>query len=126
MSDSPADGGAAGEVPDHELTRVLHEHGQVLEEQSRTLLATGAASVSVPGALLHARLRIPRRWRKGLLEVTAEDPSSGAALGASAIPLDRPGRRRGSMPLVDELAVRLAAEVAHGPAAEANGPQGGR
>lgn len=89
MGDSWADGAEAGEVVDHELTRVLHEHAQVLEEQSRALVTTGAASISVPGVLLHARLRIPRRWRKGLLEITSEDPSSGVALGTSSSPLSR-------------------------------------
>jgi hypothetical protein len=76
---SPAEG---AEVVDHELTRILHVHGQVLEEQSRTLVITGAASICMPGILLRARLRVPRRWRKGLLEVTSEDPSSGEALAS--------------------------------------------
>jgi len=77
VADSPGDDAEAGDIPDHELTRVLQEHGQALEEQSRALLATGAASISVDGLLLHARLRVPRRWRKGLLELTLEDPASG-------------------------------------------------
>jgi hypothetical protein len=120
MGDSRADGAEAGEVVDHELTRVLHEHAQVLEEQSRALVTTGAASISVPGVLLHARLRIPRRWRKGLLEITSEDPSSGVALGTSSSPLSRAGRSHGSLPLIDEVTIKLACEVVYGPSAQVN------
>jgi hypothetical protein len=118
MADSRTDGAEGGEVFDHELTRVLHEHGQLLAEQSRALVTTGAASISVPGTLLHARLRIPRRWRKGLLEITSEDPSSGAALGISSSPLSRAGRSHGSLSLIDEVTVRLALEVVYGPSAQ--------
>jgi hypothetical protein len=117
MADSRADGAEAGEVVDHKLTRVLHEHGQLLEEQSRILVTTGAASISVPGALLHARLRIPRRWRSGLLEITSEDPSSGAALGNSSSRLNRARRSRGS--LIDQVTIQLALEVVYGPSAQA-------
>jgi len=69
MEDGPDD----GEVFDHELTRVLREHDQMLEEQSLALLAAGATSISVPEVILHARLRAPRRWRPGLLALTSED-----------------------------------------------------
>jgi hypothetical protein len=120
MGDSWADGAEAGEIVDHELTRVLHEHAQVLEEQSRALVMTGAASISVPGVLLHARLRIPRRWRKGLLEITSEDPSSGVALGTSSSPLSRAGRSHGSLSLIDEVTIELACEVVYGPSAQVN------
>ena len=90
VGDDPAAGGETAEIFDDELTRVLQEHG--LQEQSRALLTTGAASIAVPGMMLHARLRIPRRWRKGLLEVTTEDSASGAVLGTSSSPLSRAGR----------------------------------
>jgi hypothetical protein len=118
MGDSPAGGEEAGEVFDHELTRVLREYGPVLEEQSRALLTTGAASISVPGVLLRARLRIPRRWRKGRLEVRSEDPATGAELGNSARPVRRAGRSHGSLSLIDEITVELALEVVYGPAAQ--------
>jgi hypothetical protein len=118
MGDSRADGAEADEVVDHELTRVLHEHGQLLEEQSRALVTTGAASISVPGMLLHARLRLPRRWRKGLLEITSEDPSSGAALGTSSSPLSQAGRSHGSLSLIEEVTIQLAFEVVYGPSAQ--------
>lgn len=118
MGDSPADGAGAGEVFDHELTRVLHEHGQVLEEHSRALLTAGAASVTVPGVMLHARLRIPRRWRKGLLEVTSEDPASGEVLGSSSRTLARAGSSRGSLSLIEEITTHLALEVVYGPSAQ--------
>jgi hypothetical protein len=118
MGDDPADGAEGGEVVDHELTRVLHEYGQVLEEQSRALLTAGAASIPMPGMMLHARLRVPRRWRQGLLEVTAEDPASGEVLGSSSSPLGRAGRSHGSLPLINEITIRLASEVVYGPSAQ--------
>jgi hypothetical protein len=97
----------AADIPDRELTRVLREHGPLLEEQIRALLATGAAEIAVPRLLLHARMRSPRRWRKGLLEVTSEDPFTGATL-ASTSPL-----RRTPWPpsLTQEIAIRLALEI---------------
>ena len=106
------------EVVDHELTRVLHEHGRLLAEQSRALVTTGAASISLPRTLLHARLRIPRRWRKGLLEITSENPSSGIALGTSSSPLSRADRSHGSLSLIDEVTIQLAFEVVYGPSAQ--------
>jgi hypothetical protein len=118
MDDSRTDRAEAGQVVDHELTRVLHEHGQLLAEQSRALVTTGAASISVPRTLLHARLRIPRRWRKGLLEITSEDPSSGEALGTSSSPLSRAGRSHRSLSLIDEVTIQLAFEVVYGPSAQ--------
>jgi hypothetical protein len=124
MGDDPADGAEPGEVFDHELTRVLREDGQVLEEQSRDLLRTGAASIAMSGMLLHARLRIPRRWRKGLLEVTSEDPASGELLGSSSSPLARIGRNHGSLSLIHEITIELALEVVYGPAAQVKGGEG--
>jgi hypothetical protein len=124
MGNDPADGVEAGEVFDHELTRVLHEHGQVLEEQSRALLTAGAASIAMPEVMLRARLRIPRRWRQGLLEVTAEDPASGEVLGSSSSPLGRIGRNHGSLSLIDEIAIRLAFEVVNGPSAQVKDGEG--
>ena len=111
MTDSPADDAEAGDTPDHELTRVLQQHGQVLEEQSRALLATGAASISIDGLRLEARLRAPRRWRKGLLELTLENPSSGETLSTSAGPLDRTRRGHGPLSLIDQITIRLALQV---------------
>jgi hypothetical protein len=121
MGDSPADG---AEIVDHDLTRVLHVHGQVLEEQSQALVTTGAASICVPGMLLHARLRIPRRWRKGLLEITSEHPSSGKALGTSTIPLGRAGHSHGSLSLIEEITIRLAGQVADEPSAQEEDSEG--
>jgi hypothetical protein len=102
-------GTESDEVFDHELTRVLQEHGQMLEEQSRVLLAKGAASIELPGVVLQARLRAPSRYRKGLLEIRSED-SNGGELGTSSRPLDRAGRERGSLSLTEEIAVDLALE----------------
>jgi hypothetical protein len=99
------------DIPDHELTRVLREHGPLLEEQTGALLATGAADIAVPGLLLHARLRPPRRWRKGLLEVTSEDPFTGATLGTTS-----PLRRTPWPPsLTREIQINLAMEIVHRP-----------
>lgn len=110
------------EIFDHELTRVLAVHGPELEETSRTLLATGAASLTRPEMILRLRLQVPRRWRRGLLEITAEDPASGAVLGRSASPLGRRGRD--SRALIQEITIDLGMELAHGrPGA---GPQSGQ
>ena len=124
MGDGPVDGGEAGEVFDQELTRVLHEHGQVLERQSRVLVTTGAALISVPGVMLRARLRIPRRWRKGLLELTSEDPANGEVLGRSSCLLDRVGSDHESLSLIDQITIHLALEVVYGPSAQAKGGGG--
>jgi hypothetical protein len=121
MGDSPADGAETSEVFDHELTRILHEHGQVLKEESQALLTTGSASISVPGVMLRARLRTPRRWRQGLLEVEAEDPASGEVLGSSSSPLGRIGSNRGSLSLIDEITIDLALEIVYGPSAQVKG-----
>jgi hypothetical protein len=109
------DGTDTGEVFDQELTRVLREHGQMLEEQSLALLAAGATSISVPGVILRARLRAPRRWRHGLLALTSEDPASGEVLGTSSSPLRRTGRNHGSLSLIEEITTRLALQLAYGP-----------
>ena len=112
------DGPDNGEVIDHELTRVLREHGQMLEEHSLALLATGVTSISVPGVTLHARLRVPRRWRPGLLALTSEDPASGEVLGTSSSPLRRTGRIHGSLSLIEEITIHLALQLAYGPPAQ--------
>jgi hypothetical protein len=116
MEDGPADGAESDEIFDHEVTRVLREHG--LEEESRVLLTAGAASIAMPGVILDARLRMPRRWRKGLLEVTSRDRASGEVLGTSSRPLDRAGRSHGALSLADEIAIDLALEVVYGTGAQ--------
>jgi|SRR5580692_470454 hypothetical protein len=103
---------AAGEIFDQELTDVLAAYGRELQEQSRVLIATGAASISTPRVILRARLRVPRRWRHGLLEIAALDPASGSVMGGSATTLSRPGPDRAS--LVRELTIHLGMELAHG------------
>ncbi len=107
---------------DHELTRVLAVHGPELEETSRILLATGTASITRPEVILRVRLRVPRRWRRGLLEITVEDPASGAVLGRSASPLGRPGLD--GMALIQEITIDLGMELAHRHLGA--GPQSGR
>jgi hypothetical protein len=116
MGDSPADGAEADEVFDHEVTRVLREYG--LEEKTRALLTAGAASIATPGVMLHARLRMPRRWRKGRLDVTSRDRASGEDLGFSSRPVGRTGRSHGALSLADEIAIDLALEVVYGPGAQ--------
>jgi hypothetical protein len=112
MEHDPPDGAEAGEVFDHELTHVLQKHERMLDEHSQALLATGATSITTPETTLRARLRAPSRWRRGLLEIAAEDPVSGEVGGSSSIPLDRAGRNRRS--LADEIAIHLGFELAHG------------
>lgn len=99
------------EVFDHELTNVLQAEGKALEAKSEALLATGVASITRPGLVLHARLRVSR-WRRGLLEITAEDPVSGEVRGSSSTVLSQTGRNRAS--LVGEITINLGLEIAHG------------
>jgi hypothetical protein len=96
----------ADEVFDHELTNVLQARGQELEELSQQLLATGAGSIAGPGVLLHARLRAPRWWRRGSLEISAEDSVSGEISRGSWSLGGATGRDRES--LIREITVDLA------------------
>jgi hypothetical protein len=114
MEQDPPDAVDASDVFDHELTRVLQVHGQALEKQSRALLATGEASIAVPGVILRARLRAPRRWRRGLLETATENPATGAVTHSSSRPAGRAGHDRAS--LLREITIDLALELTYGPA----------
>ena len=102
----------AGEIFDQELTDVLAAHGQELEEQSRVLLATGTGSITRPWVVLRIRLQVPRRWRRGLLEIAAHDPASGTVMGGSSMTLGRQGPDSAS--LIREITIRLGMELAHG------------
>jgi len=112
MELDPPDDAEVEEVFDHELTRVLREHGDALEEQSRTLLTTGAVSIASPGVMMHAKLRFSRWRRRGLLEVATEDPLNGEVGHSYCITLSEAGRDRAS--LVQEITIHLACEIAHG------------
>ena len=109
MEPDPPD---ADEVFDQELTDVLAAHGEELEEKSRALLATGAATITRPGVILRPTLQAPRRWRHGMLKITAEDPASGEARGGSYLTLNRGSRTSPS--LAREITIHLAMELAHG------------
>jgi hypothetical protein len=111
MEHDQPDATEPGEVFDYELTSVLQAEGEMLEQHSEALLATGAVSITRPGVILHATLRLPR-WRRGLLEVTAEDPVSGEVIGSSGAVLSKRGQDHES--LVRELTISLALELAHG------------
>ncbi len=102
----------AGEVFDHELTHVLRARGHELEELSRNLLVTGAGSIAGPGVILRARLRVPRWWRRGSLEIDTEDCVSGEVTRGSSSPLGKTGRDRES--LIMKITIDLALELAHG------------
>jgi hypothetical protein len=117
MEQDPSDAVDASDVFDHELTRVLQVHGHALEKQSRTLLATGEASIAVPEVILRARLRAPRGWRRGLLEIATENPVTGAITHSSSRPTGRAGHDRAS--LLREITIDLALELTYGPASGA-------
>jgi hypothetical protein len=102
----------AGEIADQELTDVLAAYGEELEEQSRVLIATGSASITRPWVILRARLQVPRRWRRGRLEIAAHDPASGTVMGASSITLGRQAPRSAS--LIRGITIQLGMELAHG------------
>jgi hypothetical protein len=112
MEHDPADAAPAEEVFDHELASVLEARGTESEGQGRVLLATGAVSVAGRGVILHARLRLSRWRRRGWLEIAAEDPVSGNVKGTSPVAVGHAGRNRAS--LIEEIAIHLAAELAHG------------
>jgi hypothetical protein len=115
MEQDPApDAAGASDVFDHELTRVLQVHGQALEKLSRALLATGDASIALPGVILRARLRAPRWWRRGLLETSTENPVTGAITHTSSRPAGQAGHDRAS--LLREITIDLALELTYGPA----------
>jgi hypothetical protein len=96
----------AGEAFDHELTDVLQARGHELEELSQQLLATGAGSIAGPGVILRARLRAPRWWRRGSLEISTEDSVSGEVRRGSWSLGRAAGRDRES--LIMEITVDLA------------------
>jgi hypothetical protein len=114
MGGDSADG-ADDEVIDHALTRVLAKHGPMLDKQARVLIATGVATVTVPGMTLQAQLRPPKRWRGGLLEYQVQDLATGQVTGASSITLRRAGGHHRPMSLADEVAVHLAMGIVYGP-----------
>jgi hypothetical protein len=95
-----------GEAFDHELTHVLQARGHELEELSQKLLATGTGSIAGPGVILRARLRAPRWWRRGSLEISAEDSVSGEVRRCSWSLARAAGRDRES--LIREITVDLA------------------
>jgi hypothetical protein len=102
----------ADEIFDQELTDVLAAYGQELEELSRVLLATGTGSITRPWVTLRIRLQVPRRWRSGLLEIAAHDPSRGTVIGGSSITLGRQDPDTAS--LIREITIHLGTELAHG------------
>jgi hypothetical protein len=104
--------GDAGEVFDHELTQVLETLGPMLEEKSLALLTTGAASISRPDVRLQARLRVSRWRRRGWLQVTAEDPVSGAMTSGFAAAVGPAGRDQTQ--LIRQISVHLALELTYG------------
>ena len=118
--DAPGVGEEADEVFDHELTHMLDARGQELAEQSQILLATGTASIPMPGATLHARLRSPRWWRHGLLELAAEDARSGEITRACSVPVGKSDRSH--VALTREITINLAYELTYGPSSTGTEP----
>jgi hypothetical protein len=100
-----------GEEFDHQLTHVLQTQGRELEEHSRVLLAEGSVLITGPGLVLRARLRPPLWWRRGELEIAAENTASHQVTTGS-VPLDRDIRDWPA--LIREITIRLAFEIAHG------------
>jgi hypothetical protein len=106
---------------DRELTHVLATLGPMLEETSQALLATGAASISRPEVLLQARLRVSRWRRRGWLEVTAEDPVSGAMTSGFATAVGWAGRDQAQ--LIRDISVHLALELTYGASGTGSAPR---
>lgn len=79
------------EVFDRQVGHILDTQAPLLREQTAALLATGSASLFWAGARVQARLRLPRWWRPGRLEISREDPAHGStgSTGSSLIPLGR-------------------------------------
>ena len=121
MQDGAPSEGAEDDIFDADLTRTLEIFGQELERQSRVLAATGAASVSVPDWTMRARLRPPRWWRSGLLEVTGADASSGEIIWRGSESLLRSGRSDAA--LVRKITVSLAMQLTYGPSSSSDGDE---
>lgn len=114
MQDNPQGAAEADAVFDAELTQVLQARGDELEELSRVLLATGQGSITGPGVILQLRLRIPRWWRQGSLQVDIKDSVTGEVTRSSASRLGRTGAGRDRNSLIEEITVDVAMEFAHG------------
>lgn len=112
MNDGSPGAAEPDEEFDHQLTQVLQTQGRELEEHARALLASGSALITRPGLVLRARLRPPRWWRRGELEIATEDTTSHQVT-SGAVPLDRGGRDQQA--LIREITIRLAFELAHRP-----------
>ena len=110
MHDDSPGAAESDEEFDHQLTHVLQTQGRELEEHSRALLAAGSVLVTRPGLVLRARLRPPRWWRRGELEIAVEDTASHQVVNSSA-PLNRDIRDQPA--LIREITIRLAFELAH-------------
>jgi hypothetical protein len=112
MNDGPPGAAEPDEEFDHQLTQVLQTQGRELEEHGRALLASGSVLITRPGLVLRARLRPPRWWRRGELEIATEDTASHQVTNG-AVPLDRGVRDQQA--LIREITIRLAFELAHRP-----------
>lgn len=115
------EGGAADEF-DRQVGRVLQTRAEWLRERGVEVISNGSASMAVDGAVLHARLRLPRWWRPGELKISGRS-SAGGGFGQIIIPLGRSGRDRDVLAreIVLQLAVMLAGT---GPAEAADQPPG--
>jgi hypothetical protein len=100
------------EVFDQELTDVLAAHGDMLEEKARALLANGKAAVELPQVALRVRLRQPRWWRQGVLEVETENKATGEVSGSTSVVVAMTGTDGSA--LIQEITIHLAVELAHG------------
>jgi hypothetical protein len=112
VPDDATDSSEPDEVFDQELTDVLAVHGEMLEEQARVLLANGKATVELPQVTLRVRLRQPRWWRQGVLEIETEDKATGETSGSTSVVVAMTGTD-GDV-LIQEITIHLAVELAHG------------
>ena len=120
QDDAASEGTEDDGIFDAELTRTFDVFGQRLAEQSRVLVAEGAASVPIPGGTMRARLRRPRWWRPGLLEVAAQDAASGEIIWRGSEALLRSDRHDAA--LVEKITMSLAMELTYGPASGSSEP----
>jgi hypothetical protein len=112
VPDDASDSSEPDEVFDQELTDVLTVHGEMLEEHARALVANGKSTVELPEVTLRVRLRQPRWWRQGVLEIETKSKATGETSGSTSVVVAMAGTD-GDV-LIQEITIHLAVELAHG------------
>jgi hypothetical protein len=96
------------EAFDRRVGDVLESEAEMLRDSADALMDRGSISIARPGVLVRARLRLPRSWRAGVLEVCAD--YTGGRSSHGVIPLGL--RPRDPASLLGEITLQLAVALA--------------